>query len=134
MSITIIKESERIEATYYEKNYWRKDDRSSGYGFACDKHGKINFRKLKAKPQACENYLYCEQHQDEFNIETRQYHHSYLQPAVGRCQCGVEIELGGFTNTCDCGRDYNWAGQELADRSQWGEETGESLSDILKIP
>ncbi len=34
-------------------------------------------------------------------------------------------------NTCDCGRDYNAFGQILAPRSQWGEETGESLSDIL---
>ena len=52
-------------------------------------------------------------------------------PAVGRCSCGREVVLGGFTNSCECGRDYNSAGQELAPRSQWGEETGESLSDIL---
>ncbi|GAH70438.1 unnamed protein product [marine sediment metagenome] len=39
----------------------------------------------------------------------------------------------GFTNTCECGADYNSAGQLLASRSQWGEETGESLTDILNI-
>lgn len=32
-----------------------------------------------------------------------------------------------------CDRDYNSAGQELAPREQWGEDTGESLSDILQI-
>lgn len=53
---------------------------------------------------------------------------------VIRCRCGRELETPGFTNTCDCGADYNWAGQELAPREQWGEETGESLSDILNIP
>lgn len=51
-----------------------------------------------------------------------------------RCACGQTLETPGFTNTCECGADYNWAGQRLAHRSQWGEETGESLSDILNIP
>ena len=59
---------------------------------------------------------------------------TYMQPAIGICDCGREIELSGFTNTCDCGADYNSSGQRLAPRSQWGEETGESLSDILNIP
>ena len=48
--------------------------------------------------------------------------------------CGKWMECDGFTNTCEeCGADYNWAGQRLASREQWGEETGESLSDILDI-
>lgn len=46
-------------------------------------------------------------------------------------ECGDEIACPNFTNTCECGADYNSAGQHLAPRSQWGEETGESLSDIL---
>lgn len=46
--------------------------------------------------------------------------------------CGEELDCGGFTNTCEiCGADYNWAGQRLAPRSQWGEETGECAADIL---
>jgi hypothetical protein len=37
-----------------------------------------------------------------------------------------------LTNTChDCHTDYNMSGQELAPREQWGEETGESIADIL---
>jgi hypothetical protein len=51
-----------------------------------------------------------------------------------RCHCGRELACPGFTNTCECDADYNWAGQRLAPREQWGEETGESLSDILNIP
>lgn len=50
---------------------------------------------------------------------------------IGQCECGEQLALIGFTNTCVCGRDYNWAGQQLAPRSQWGEETGETASDIL---
>jgi len=48
-----------------------------------------------------------------------------------KCQCGEWVLCACFTNICDCGRDYNMSGQLLADRSQWGEETGESASDIL---
>jgi len=55
------------------------------------------------------------------------------QPAVGRCPCGASVSLRGFTNTCGCGRDYNMSGQELAPREQWGEETNESVEDILRI-
>lgn len=54
-------------------------------------------------------------------------------PAIGECSCGYEVELGGFTNTCECGADYNSSGQMLAPRECWGEETGESLCDILRI-
>ena len=43
--------------------------------------------------------------------------------------CGNLITCNNFTNTCFCGTDYNSAGQKLADRSQWGEETGEHPSD-----
>lgn len=60
--------------------------------------------------------------------------HRWLAPAVGLCQCGHLVTLYGFTNTCErCGRDYNMDGQLLAPREQWGEETGETLADILAI-
>lgn len=49
------------------------------------------------------------------------------------CDCGLFIiECYDFTNTCEhCGADYNFAGQRLADRSQWGEETGEHPSECI---
>jgi len=47
--------------------------------------------------------------------------------------CGIEIECSEFTNTCSvCGADYNWNGTRLAPREQWGEETGESIADIMR--
>jgi len=49
---------------------------------------------------------------------------------IVKCNCGEEIECRNFTNTCNkCEADYNYAGQQLAARSQWGEETGEHWSD-----
>ena len=52
-----------------------------------------------------------------------------VRRVIVKC-CGEEMICEDFTNTCDiCGRDYNSAGQELAPRSQWGEETGETWQD-----
>ena len=62
-------------------------------------------------------------------MEIERWHH---EPGEGRCTCGRTVVLYGFTNTCECGRDYNMSGAELADRSQWGAETGENVADILQ--
>lgn len=51
----------------------------------------------------------------------------------GKCQCGEIVEYSRFTSTCVCGRDYNGSGELLASREQWGEETGESVADILSV-
>lgn len=50
--------------------------------------------------------------------------------SVYKCACGEEVLCMYNTNTCDCGCEYNMSGQLLADRSQWGEETGESPVDV----
>ena len=67
-------------------------------------------------------------------LQQRKRHNHWIEPAIGRCPCGAQVILAGFTNTCSkCGRDFNFNGLELAPREQWGEETGEHLSDILRI-
>lgn len=59
---------------------------------------------------------------------------TYTEAAIGFCDCGGRVYLDHFTNTCDgCYRDYNMDGQPLADRSQWGEETGETYTDLIGI-
>jgi len=49
-----------------------------------------------------------------------------------KCACGQYVLCAGFTNPCDCGRDYGMNGCRLADRSQWGAETGESVAEVLQ--
>lgn len=45
---------------------------------------------------------------------------------IVECDCGEKIVCIGFTNTCPtCDADYNWNGERLAPRSEWGWETGE---------
>ena len=61
------------------------------------------------------------------------WYHEFTAPVI-KCACGAEVVCEYFTNVCTCGRDYNTCGQLLAPRSQWGEETGEHLADILRIP
>ena len=63
-------------------------------------------------------------------IENPRGAHFPSKPVV-LCECGEEVVCYGFTNTCVCGADYNHAGQRLAARVHWGEETGESAADIL---
>jgi hypothetical protein len=65
-------------------------------------------------------------HEAEYDARGRK-----IADKIGRCECGELIELGGFTNTCECGRDYNWNGSLLAPRQCWGEETGEHWLDVV---
>lgn len=49
--------------------------------------------------------------------------------ACNRCQTPVELD-SGWANECPkCHTEYNGSGQELAHRSQWGEETGEDFTN-----
>ena len=60
------------------------------------------------------------------------WYREFSAPVI-KCTCGEEVVCEHFTNTCTCGRDYSFSGSLLAPRVQWGEETGEHLSDILRI-
>ncbi len=55
---------------------------------------------------------------------------------VVRCVCGNLVECwDSWANSCDkCGTEYNGGGQQLAPRSQWGEETGETFLDGEPAP
>lgn len=62
----------------------------------------------------------------------RDDHGRVIQPALLKCECGKIVEFWSHHDeTCSCGREYNCFGQMLAPRSQWGEETGETLGEIL---
>ena len=132
----IIQRRKRIETEHHEVNFWYTDHVGTwGFSFDCDPNGRVLPR---TNPDAEEHYQACLTGSVNglavLPGELRSWTSHYTQPAIGLCDhCGREVELGGFTNTCDCGADYNSSGQRLADRSQWGEETGESLSDILRI-
>jgi hypothetical protein len=131
--IPIIKHREHKSETTYEYCFEWRGEKGCGFGFPCDKDGNISVFPLS--PEALANYTKCVNGTyDVINKGIRPCTHNWTEPAQAKCHCGHIIELATFTNTCEkCGRDYNMSGQELAPRSQWGEETGESVSDILSI-
>ena len=105
------------------------DPRGIGAAFPCDENGVIDEAAMTAERQT---QLASWRAKGEGRLAT--FHHQYRQPAVLLCDCGMEVELNGFTCGCPCGRDYNQSGQLLAPRGQWGEDTGETLGEILRIP
>jgi hypothetical protein len=134
-TMKIIQHREHKEHIRYSYEYaWNQNAPHNGFSFECDSEGRIDFEKMN--PCAKENFQKCKDNSFSKPIvfmgleETKI---SYVQERIGLCRCGKEVYLSNFTNTCECGIDYNSAGQELAPREQWGEDTGESLSDILQI-
>lgn len=77
--------------------------------------------KLEGAPCKCGKGIYSLLH-NKWEKEHKGY-------TVVTCDCGKEIECHHFTNTCNCGADYNHSGQRLATRRQWGEETNEHWMD-----
>jgi hypothetical protein len=116
----------------FEHNYGQANAKGAielSYGFPCDAMGVILPLQYEA---ARANLAKCIAGLDGIvSMGVREYRHTFTLPAIGECECKAHVVLSGFTNTCDCGADYNMSGQRLADRAQWGEETGETASDIL---
>lgn len=125
MSLEIIRYSEWDEETVYSLDFLRRDDLSSGFSFPCDKWGRVS---PDLSPEARENLRKCLD--GTFDVITQgimEDTRDFRIPALARCECGEEIELDGDTVCHKCNREYNSAGQELAPRHMWGEETGESF-------
>jgi len=133
MTIEIIRERDIV----VDEKFWvlfQSKNEEKDYLFDCDRNGRIDESQLTHR--SFENLRQCREacKRGEMNWEILDATKSYVEPAVGRCVCGEEVMLSGFTNTCDCGRDYDSSGVLLAPRSQWGEETGEHPADIARIP
>lgn len=129
----IVTPSQLIHCVEYGLSFRWRGERDSGFSFDCDEMAHVDRSKLA--PEAIENLNKCLDGTFDVifeGVQKREWH--YREPAIGRCSCGEEVWLEHFTNTCKCGRDYDKGGWLLAPRSQWGEETGEHLADILRIP
>lgn len=129
----IISRREFVTVTKYVRGFYWIDDPGSGFSFPCDADGNLDMATMS--PEALDNLLLALTDERVAYSGVEEQDWSYTEPAVLRCDCGEHVSLDGFTCTCErCGADYNSSGQRLAPRSQWGEETGESLGDILRIP
>jgi len=132
----IIQEREVEEGVEHRLEFsYRAGDRNldgGGCSFPATADGDLDWEEMATRPEAMINLNRCLMGELTFVGHTSQPW-EYYPPRIGLCCCGEEVYLDRFTNACECGRDYNSAGQELAPRSQWGEETGESYADICDL-
>lgn len=129
--IEIIQHGGMERGRNYSRSFSTGD--GSGYSFPCSVNGTL---EPFTCPEAAASWVRCQQGvaagcMTDKGILSWEYRTKW--PTIGRCTCGREVVLDRFTCSCDCGLDYNQSGQLLAPRSQWGEETGESLGDILRV-
>lgn len=106
----------RIEFSY-------KDDPNAGFSFPALPNGQPDYKAMPI--EAKRNYERCLSDDRLTGPEFTKNERTYMNPAVGKCVCGREVELvsdyAGATR-CDCGRWYNVFGQELRDPKYWEEE------------
>lgn len=129
----IITSRQHVDWVAYRLSFDYVREKNIGFSFDCDENGVVNEESLNpaafANLQACRTGTVRGEAVGAAKIE-RDSGTRHI-PAVGLCECGLEVELANFTNTCDCNRDYNSSGMLLAPRQFWGEETGESVDQIL---
>lgn len=134
---TFIRRSSIVETESYVLSFDYEGHDGWGFGFPCDKAGNVE----PLADVAAENYRKCLTGEADgrkvINRGVTTYHNRYTEPAIIVCACGAHVTLGtrGADAGCDhCDREYNTAGQELAPREQWGEETGETFADLSINP
>lgn len=132
MTLQMIKPREVHQGVNYFRSFEWNDMPGAGFSFECDKQGNID--RSKFLPIAIKNLEMCLADKGKKLIDNGVIEHpwQYRTGPVYKCTCGREIECDRFTNTCECGADYNMSGSRLAPRSQWGWDTGESVADILQ--
>ena len=103
------------------------DGHNNGYGFPCDKSGKVSGLSEDAE----KNLAYCLAHPERFERynEVVTYKSWYTEPGHGTCICGHEVELyDQYYGACSCpkcGQWYNLYGQSLLPPEQWETDPSE---------
>lgn len=100
-----------------------------GFSFPCEAGGTV----LPSCPEAARNLAAClagvVDGRPVVDRGIRTWTTSVRIPALAECHCGARLELAGDVECHRCHREFNSAGQELAPRELWGEETGETAAD-----
>jgi hypothetical protein len=120
MALEMLTRREKIYYTEYRLVFDSKTRPGSGYSFPCDKDGVLI--QEADNPGRDERFLEVKADENYEFMGLKEYRHSYIEPASGKCKCGKIVYLdwdNGHGIDCECGRIYNLSGQELAPRSQW---------------
>lgn len=125
--IRIIKPRRRVVVTERQIIFDDLKVKGAAFGFPCNGDFVVDREALNPVARANYDRLIADRFDGRYAEPRREeWTRSFYEPAVGRCSCGRAVTLEG-DSSCRCGREYNAVGQELAPRSQWGEETGESF-------
>ncbi len=132
--LEIIKERTiRVEREYYI-NFDCKDDDTCGYIFPANSDETPAFDKMGE--EAKRNFYECALNFDLYNRWFEEREHTVVEPAVGLCHCGAEVELDadysyhGAVRCEKCGQWYNIFGQKLIDPEYW-EDDDDDYSDYF---
>jgi hypothetical protein len=131
MAIKIISHKRLVEEVDYHIFYEWVEELDAGFMFPCNEHGEIDFDSMSK--EALANYEKCDS--EEYAVVYRGLQrevNKYTEPAVGECSCSKPVTLATNSNQCECGQWYNAMGQQLTDPKEWGEETDEHYTDILR--
>ena len=116
--LKIIAERRAVEVVEYYFEF--TDEHGNGYSFPCDAYGELSEKLSK---EAEENYIWCQNHRDQFDtVGIRKHKYYYTEPAIGRCSCGYRLQLiNEYQGACECvcGQWYNLFGQELIPPEYW---------------
>ncbi len=108
----IIKANEFKRNVEYSREFAHEQ---GGYSFPCNSKGE----PLKFSPSSKKHWDQCIS--GELEVEDRgikKYVSFYRSPAVGKCDCGREVELyDPLDNFCGCGECYNSSGQRVTPSS-----------------
>lgn len=112
--------TERIEE--FRLDFECLDCPGAGYSFECDKDENLCFSEISG--HAHSNLLHCFISEDVGYVGVTDCSRDIRHGATVQCDCGATVFCDShWANGCDnCPREYNFNGQQLAPRSQWGSE------------
>jgi hypothetical protein len=113
-----------------EKSYWInfdcKEDTSCGFIFPANSDETPVWDQMGE--EATRNFYECALNFDKYNRWFEEREHTIVEPAVGKCVCGCEVELNadfsyhGAVQCEKCGQWYNLFGQALVDPEYWEDD------------
>lgn len=123
MRLTIVTRRERVTKTNHHVSFSSVACPGAGYSFDCTEDGAITgdeYRTAEQRQAQIQELIKDPGYLGPFRTTST---HSYVEPGVGRCECGCEVVLSdALDNECErCHRWYNMSGQEVTNpHSAWG--------------
>jgi hypothetical protein len=121
------------ERTEYSLDFENAEG-GGGFTFPCSEDGEVDMSELQEAAIANLNGCLSGEIPTKGPGQIVSSTYQYAIAGSGICACGRKVWLYDTDcNQCECGVEYFSNGDPMAPREQWGEETGETLSDIMGL-